>query len=1033
MGKHTRILCMLLTVLLAVCLLPVTAAEAEANNVSLTVTAPEVGALPRYDAAVPAGWSSYVSRVVWSGALDQYGRFQPGESYTVAVTTRVDPTQGFFSFEKNAQHLINGQTAKCTALAADKREITVQYTFPALTGAAAPAPAGTPVDSFQPGDYGTVYIPGSQIAYIYMAPVQGAEIFKFESGVTLTVICANVKDNWCALLYEGNLVYLEDSTAFTDRVKYGTTPVEQYGSPFRTDEQVAGGQPITEVKDMTVDLALDRMPTAVDKNKKDDHMFQVTDISWNSDGFPEPFSWAKVVVTCTAKPGYYFAHNAKVTRSYMYKNVPQFLEYIDSSTVKLTYYQWVDGSSVDQGVTEAMEIYNLTHPVADPFYYPTHGSAKLYNPTNDNSAAWRLYEYPSCSHYLKGTLMNTTGVIQILDWDLTDDIPNMTGDWCRISYARKVGFVPKAILTDVVLSDFWEGAPMEIKHADYSFAGGSGTEADPFLIATADQLNAVRLNLKAHYKLVADIDLSKWGNWVPIGATPALGCGINKFNKAQFGGGAFTGSFDGDGHVVSGMTIRISREAPYLQEKSSDQFFGLFGIMGQAVIKNLGIINHRIEISYSAVSEEVTIWGGAFAGWINNVDMTNCYSAGGTTVINVQSAPGTDPTISIEVGGLASQVSGGPLDKFPLGKMHRCYNASDITVTCNNPGYVVSGGLCATTIETCFTECFNTGDISLPVGDRSTFWRDSFAGGLVGDVQPQGIANNMGKPITQTCSIQNSYNAGSVKAAAVGGLYGTSTRSACYLVNCYNVGRLTCSSYPLDGYSMEAKSNTTIPTAPCNNSTYITNATGNGNGVSGDLWQKSAKLGRMVLKAIPEDGVRMPDNKPVNPFGDVPEKEYYFEPVLWAVEKKITAGTSATTFSPEQTCTRAQILTFLWRAVGSPKAEIVSPFSDVKTSDYYYDAAIWAYQKGMVAGGKFAAETPCTRMDTVTYMWKNAGAPGGIVYGSFLDLPAAPEAAEAVGWAVANGVTMGTSPTTFSPKDTCTRGQIVTFLYRALK
>ncbi len=167
-------------------------------------------------------------------------------------------------------------------------------------------------------------------------------------------------------------------------------------------------------------------------------------------------------------------------------------------------------------------------------------------------------------------------------------------------------------------------------------------------------------------------------------------------------------------------------------------------------------------------------------------------------------------------------------------------------------------------------------------------------------------------------------------------------------------------------------------------------------------------------------------------FEDVAADAYYFAPVQWAVENGITAGTSETAFSPNQTCTRAQILTFLWRAVGSPKATIANPFSDLNVSDYFYDAALWAYDKGMVSGDKFEGPTPCTRASTVMYLWKNADSPE---YGDlevFDDVSADAEYCDAVSWAVLNDVTAGVSDTEFAPNAICSRAQIVTFLQRAI-
>ena len=269
-------------------------------------------------------------------------------------------------------------------------------------------------------------------------------------------------------------------------------------------------------------------------------------------------------------------------------------------------------------------------------------------------------------------------------------------------------------------------------------------------------------------------------------------------------------------------------------------------------------------------------------------------------------------------------------------------------------------------------------------------------------------------------------------------------------------------------------------------------------------------------------------------FTDVKESDYFADPVRWAVDKMITAGTSATTFSPNQNCTVAQIVSFLYRAYGSPNVNVSNPFSDVKSSDYYYDAARWAYEKGIVTGSTFGGNRPCTRAMAVDYMWKAAGGPYAdfaiydgylnkytgsssdvvipnivsiidmdwypepkkltsvtipsrvtligmdafyncdnltdvyyegseaqwqaikveepisnnalskatihynskmpekVVNTGFTDVPSTADCAEAVKWAVDKGVTAGTSATTFSPDSVCTRGQIVTFLHRAL-
>lgn len=167
-------------------------------------------------------------------------------------------------------------------------------------------------------------------------------------------------------------------------------------------------------------------------------------------------------------------------------------------------------------------------------------------------------------------------------------------------------------------------------------------------------------------------------------------------------------------------------------------------------------------------------------------------------------------------------------------------------------------------------------------------------------------------------------------------------------------------------------------------------------------------------------------------FTDVKADAYYAGAVKWAVEKGITSGTTTTTFSPNVTCTTAHILTFMWRANGSPEPAAASPFTNLKGNEYYAKAAVWAYEKGMVSGTTFDADKPCTRAATMEYFWKQAGSPKTATTDKFTDVAAGSSYAEAVAWAVSNGVTTGTSGSTFSPNATCTRAQIVAFLNRAL-
>ena len=172
-----------------------------------------------------------------------------------------------------------------------------------------------------------------------------------------------------------------------------------------------------------------------------------------------------------------------------------------------------------------------------------------------------------------------------------------------------------------------------------------------------------------------------------------------------------------------------------------------------------------------------------------------------------------------------------------------------------------------------------------------------------------------------------------------------------------------------------------------------------------------------------------------NPFTDVPAGSYYEDAVIWAVDKGITTGTSATTFNPNGICTRAQAVTFLWRAAGSPAAKSSAmPFADVKAGSYYYDAVLWAVENGITKGTSdtmFSPDATCTRAQIVTFLWRSQKSPAAGTANPFTDVKASAYYADAVLWAVKHNITVGTTFSIFSPDEECTRAQIVTFLYRA--
>jgi len=202
--------------------------------------------------------------------------------------------------------------------------------------------------------------------------------------------------------------------------------------------------------------------------------------------------------------------------------------------------------------------------------------------------------------------------------------------------------------------------------------------------------------------------------------------------------------------------------------------------------------------------------------------------------------------------------------------------------------------------------------------------------------------------------------------------------------------------------------------------------------------QPSGKVNiEVTFKEIAEvPGEGTPSKPEKLPFTDVPNDAYYAEAVRWALENGVTSGSSDTLFNPNGICTRAQAVTFLWRAAGSPAPESTKMlFKDVPADAYYYKAVLWAVENGITKGTSdttFSPDAECTRAQIVTFLWRSQKSPAIFTANPFTDVDFKAYYIDAVLWAVKNGITSGTSATTFSPDADCTRAQIVTFLYRCM-
>lgn len=810
------------------------------------------------------------------------------------------------------------------------------------------------------------------------------------------------------------------------------------------------------------------------------------DVKYEHPDGVEPFTYTTAVATFKAKDGYYFNKSLKLNNSVPSAENTVKFKVVDSETVKVYLTAFTGDMGYDIRITDAMKEYKnkistqhlipvataqLNVPLYDYWQSRLHGAITKCVEDFAKKHLRTYYAYPTTEEVkcVDGTYVSdgkkkqygseyTIRSVDILDIDLSDDIPGLVGEWCLVDNKR---FLPKSCLKDITSgSKNSNGAPAVIVDSPFLFAGGNGTFEDPYLIQTAEQLNAVRKGPQNHYKLIADIDLSEWGNWVPIGGTAAYGFLGDGYDQADQGAYSFQGSFDGNGHVISGMQIVINEETPYLTEGENWRAYGLFANIAtnpvEYKIKNLGVVNFNIDVNYTNVKNVLRLYTGAICGGMNHgTDIYNCYSKGGKININVRCDDAFKitekfghrsmdaPHIHIHAGGLCS-FGGGHFLATGIRKgndfMHieKCFNDSDITVKLENCDYELYGaGIIGAMGETHIHECYNSGNITLPLEleDLAQNSMTPYAAGICAFAFVRDLQHIYHYPTEGTSFIQNCYNSGQIIGREASGVFHVSLADI-HLENCYNTGLVIGNEFDhaSGGSSMNDILSNTCAIIPYGKE-YVRNCTTDGNAVTGAAWQTSSTLGRKILAAIPEDthhsNIYNVDPGNIGTFTDVKADIWYADAVQWAFDKGIVSGT---TFSPKKTCTRAQLMTYLWIAAGSPKASDANPFSDVKATDSYYDAALWASQKGIISGNTFAANTALTRGELVISLWKSLDCPEGLQVNQYDEIEShQSDFGRALAWSHVNSVMGGTDRYKFSPKKTCTKADVINFLHRALK
>ena len=592
---------------------------------------------------------------------------------------------------------------------------------------------------------------------------------------------------------------------------------------------------------------------------------------------------------------------------------------------------------------------------------------------------------------------------------------------------------------------------------------GSGTKNDPYQIGTADQLKRFRdivngsngqtPNRGACAELTADVDLEN-DAWTPIGPDE---------------GSSYTGTFDGKGYTIKNLNV------------SGSGNIGLFGYVSGGTIRNLTVAGSVTATGGRAGGITCTLIDGLIENCANLCTVTYTGADGSVGGIVGYAYP-IDDSVAIRDCYNIGKIDGGTrtggilgLDNYPGTEISNCYNVG--SVTGNEYVGAIAGNTCYSP-----SNCYYLSDTSS--GAART--EKEFADGTVLNLLING-RNDSEHPWYETCiyleaagktlpvfkwqhqhqlthvpaKAPTTSEAGNIEywyCAACGRYFADSTGAkeitkADTVIPKRHFSGSNSSSYPItvpdktENGSVavspkNASKGSTVTITVTPDSGYVLetiSVTGrNGN----DLKLTDKGNGKYTF-TMPGSKVEvkatfMEDNSVLNFFYDVPNDAYYYEAVKWAAEKGVTSGIGNNLFAPNQPCTRAQIVTFLWRAAGSPVVNYRMPFTDVDESAYYAEAVRWAASTGIVTGlteMTFGTNDVCTRAQAATMIYRYAQAQGKGFTGAWmfhLPFTDVPEwAYESVAWCYMNGVTTGVNETAFAPGNDCTRAQIVTFLWRA--
>ncbi len=431
----------------------------------------------------------------------------------------------------------------------------------------------------------------------------------------------------------------------------------------------------------------------------------------------------------------------------------------------------------------------------------------------------------------------------------------------------------------------------------------------------------------------------------------------------------------------------------------TSESFARAGGLAASVLRG-AVTNSWSDVDVNAVTDTNHVYAGSLYGIDNRVTTVNCYALGDVTGNSTNNN-------KVHIGGLTGQAGGIHINCYASGNIVSLKTTTDVGILNGRAGGI--------TLE---YNCYYNNEATLKQGDTSV--SPAVATGVVVDKAVQD--NIEGKTAAE---LKNSdivaelnNNASDESMESVAALIETALAAQ-------NDRGFTQQNYYEGNKLLEWKLTDGIAGfgTASGGSGGGSGSGGSGGGSGSGNNSGTNNSGQPTTPPSGQSG-----------FSDVASGAYYKPAVDWAVEKNITSGKTASLFAPEEACTRAQAVTFLWRAAGSPEpTSSVNKFNDVKANAYYYKAVLWAVEKGITSATSATAFSPdktVSRAEMATFLWRYAETPAITGTGSFTDVSANAYYHNAVLWAAEKGITSGTSAATFSPDNNCTRAQIVTFLYR---